>query len=171
MSLSACTCRAGQTRHPRARVRVQIRRNARPMNRTEIGSRASERFPEENAGFAIQISLPHHRAFHAGAVLSVVNARRFASTRPAAGPSGIDDASARHVSGSCAMEVSVLAPRTRLTRDFGRRILMYRVCAPTAHPPHRTQCMQSAFPGVALRARFKRTTTTSRQAATPSRCA
>jgi hypothetical protein len=45
-----------------------------------------------------------------------------------------------------------------------------RLC-PTAHPPHRTQCMQSAFPVVALRARFKRTPTTSRQAATPSRCA
>lgn len=56
--------------------------------------------------------LPHHRAFHAGAVLGVVNALRCASTRPAAGPSGIDDASARHVSGSCAMEVTIMAPWT-----------------------------------------------------------
>ena len=39
----------------------------------------------------------HHRVFDAGAVLGVVNALRFAPTRPAAGPSGIDDASARHV--------------------------------------------------------------------------
>src|SRR3954452_4911039 len=38
-----------------------------------------------------------HRAFHAGAVLSVVNALRFASTRPVPGPAGIDDASARHL--------------------------------------------------------------------------
>jgi hypothetical protein len=29
-------------------------------------------------------------------VLGIVNALRFAATRPTAGPSGIDDASARH---------------------------------------------------------------------------
>ncbi len=38
----------------------------------------------------------HHRAYDAGAVLGVVNALRFASTRPVAGPAGIDDACARH---------------------------------------------------------------------------
>ena len=38
----------------------------------------------------------HHRADDAGAVLGIVNALRFASTRPLAGPSGIDDACARH---------------------------------------------------------------------------
>jgi hypothetical protein len=36
-------------------------------------------------------------------VLSLVNALRFASTRPAAGPSGIDDACARHDLAYCAM--------------------------------------------------------------------
>jgi hypothetical protein len=51
----------------------------------------------------IQIQASHHRADHSGAVLGVVNALRFASTRPAAGPSGIDDACARHDLGYCAM--------------------------------------------------------------------
>lgn len=37
----------------------------------------------------------NHRVGDAGAVLAVVNALRFASTRPAAGPAGIDDACAR----------------------------------------------------------------------------
>jgi hypothetical protein len=38
----------------------------------------------------------HHRADDGGAVLGIVNALRFASTRPMAGPSGVDDACARH---------------------------------------------------------------------------
>jgi hypothetical protein len=38
----------------------------------------------------------HYRADDAGAVLGVGHALRFAPTRPLAGPSGMDDASARH---------------------------------------------------------------------------
>ena len=171
-------CLSAQVVHDEraARVLVFISRSAgmkRRMNRTEIGSRASQRFPERTPPLRIQIPLSHHRAFHAGAVLSPVNALRFASTRPAAGPSGIDDASARHDLGYCAMAAFLMARAGReseLTRDCCRRMLMYRVCAPTAHPPHRTRCMQSAFPVVALRARFKRIPQTSRQAAALSRC-
>jgi hypothetical protein len=50
-----------------------------------------------------QDSLPNHRAIDANAVLGVVNALRFASTRPMAGPPGFDDASARQAEGHCAM--------------------------------------------------------------------
>ncbi len=39
-----------------------------------------------------------HRVLEAGAVLAVVKALRSASTRPPAGPAGIDDRCARHVS-------------------------------------------------------------------------
>lgn len=39
-----------------------------------------------------------HRVFKAGAVLAVVNALRSASTRPPAGPAGIDNRCARRVS-------------------------------------------------------------------------
>lgn len=136
----------------------------RRTDRTRNGLARVPMFPGKSAAFADPDPAADHRAFQAGAVLSLVNALRYASTRPAAGPSGIDDACARHDLGYCAM-AGFLTTRARrekprkasLTRDFRRRMLMYRVCAPTAHPPHRTQCMQSAFPVVALRARFKRT--------------
>src|SRR5882672_4660799 len=130
------------------------------MNRTEIGSRASQHFPEGTPLLRIQISLSHHRAFQSRAVLSVVNALRFASTRPAAGPSGIDDACARHDLGYCAMAGFLMTRAGREKRvdaGFPQAYLdVLRLC-PTAHPPHRTQCLQSVFPVVALRARFKRT--------------
>lgn len=91
-------------------------RMRRSVIRPEIGSRAPQCFPEERRIHGVRYVAPHHRAFDAGAVLSVVNALRFASTRPRAGPSGIDDASARHVSGSYAMVVSVMTTRTKTTR-------------------------------------------------------
>ena len=50
-----------------------------------------------------------HRAVHAGAVLGVVNALRYASTRPAAGPAGIDNACARHTVGYYAMAGFLMA--------------------------------------------------------------
>ena len=86
-----------------ARVRVEIRRNdaARKRNRNQFVRVAL--VPGATSRLQIQIQASHHRADHAGAVLSVVNALRFASTRPAAGPSGIDDACARHDLGYCAM--------------------------------------------------------------------
>ena len=114
----------------------------RPTNRTAISSRARHVFPDGTSGSCIQILPSHDRAFHAGAVLSVVNALRFASTRPAAGPSGIDDACARHDLGYCAMAGFLMArAKVKLTPDFRWRILMYRVCAPTgtfsaSHPVH-----------------------------------
>jgi hypothetical protein len=92
-------------------------------SRPEISSRACLCFPEETSRLRVQILASHHRAFDAGAVLSVVNALRFASTRPMAGPSGIDDASARHVSGTYAMVVIVPMARTRLTRESRRGML------------------------------------------------
>lgn len=49
-----------------------------------------------HAGSVARSNGTHHRADDAGAVLGVVNALRFASTRPVAGPAGIDDACARH---------------------------------------------------------------------------
>jgi hypothetical protein len=52
----------------------------------------------------------HHRAFHAGAVLGIVNASPLRFDPVTSGPSGIDDASARHGSGSCAM-VATLSMR------------------------------------------------------------
>ena len=70
----------------------------RLADRTEIYSGVSSVFPAEASRLQTQIQASHHRVLDAGAVLGVVNALRSASTRPPAGPSGIDDASARHVS-------------------------------------------------------------------------
>jgi hypothetical protein len=53
--------------------------------------------------FRAQKKADQHRVHESGAVLAVVNALRSASTRPVAGPSGIDDASAQHGLGSYAM--------------------------------------------------------------------
>jgi hypothetical protein len=68
---------------------------------------ASWIFLDEMSHCRAQFRTFHHRAFDAGAVLGIVNALRSASTRPTAGPSGIDDASARHVLGNCATVDSV----------------------------------------------------------------
>jgi hypothetical protein len=51
----------------------------------------------------------HHRVFDSGAVLGIVNALRCASTRPSAGPAGIDDACARHDLGYYAMAGFLMA--------------------------------------------------------------
>jgi hypothetical protein len=61
-----------------------------------IGSRAGAASLQNATTFGALIEPRHHRADNAGAVLGLVNALRFASTRPVAGPSGIDDACARH---------------------------------------------------------------------------
>ena len=100
-------------------------------------------FSGRNVAFWIEIVPAHHRAFHGGAGLGVVNALRFASTRPVAGPSGIDDASARHVSGSYAMVVSMMTTRRgvdndhakRLTRELHRRMVAFSRQCRTALPP------------------------------------
>lgn len=109
-----------------ARVHMFVSRFAgmrQPLSRTGIGSRASQCFPVEHRVHGARYVAPHHRVFDAGAVLSVVNALRFASTRPTAGPSGIDDASARHMSGYYAMVVGMKPTRTRLTRESRGRIV------------------------------------------------
>jgi hypothetical protein len=105
-------------------LRVDIRRKkAAPKPNTRSGPGASHRFLAEAPHSPTQIPASHHRAFHADAVLSVVNALRYASTRPTAGPSGIDDASARHVSGNYAMVGNLSITRRWLTRESRRRML------------------------------------------------
>jgi hypothetical protein len=89
----------------------------------------------KSARVLIRIGAVHHREFDDGAVLDIVNALRFASTRPAAGPSGIDDASARHVSGNYAMVVDMSIIRMRLTEESQRRMLTSSRQCRTALPP------------------------------------
>jgi hypothetical protein len=75
-------------------------------------------FPAEASPLQTQIQASHHRALDAGAVLGVVNALRFASTRPSAGPADIDDASARHVRSNYAMVGNLSITR----RDHSKRV-------------------------------------------------
>jgi len=63
------------------------------------------------------------------------NALRSASTRPSAGPSGIDDASARHVFSNYAMVGNLSITRRRLTRESRRRMLTSSRRCRMALPP------------------------------------
>ena len=65
-----------------------------PENR-ESGSLRYQRLLTGTLRTRAQDLLPHHRAIDAGAVLGVVNALSFASTRSVVGSSGIDDVSVR----------------------------------------------------------------------------
>ncbi len=72
----SCPDGAGELRRLRAQREARMLPRNRVTNRTKNGC-------------------ANHRVGDAGAVLAVVNALRFASTRPAAGPAGIDGACAR----------------------------------------------------------------------------
>jgi len=124
-----------------------------PRIRTEISSSVCPCSRKER--LLLQPDLAeHHRVFHAGAVLGVVNALRCASTRPTAGPLGIDDASARHASGSCAMVVSVPITRTILTKA-SRAYVGVIASVPHGTPSVRLKGQRSAHPVGALRARHR----------------
>ena len=98
MSLSARAVRAGRTRRPRARFAWSrfVRTNAADEFSGNRFAHVPTFFRQTRPRFSRRDRAAHHRADDAGAVLGVVNALRFASTRPVAGPSGIDDACARH---------------------------------------------------------------------------
>ncbi len=168
---AACHCpRAHVTQDKRAaRAHVCGSRFAgtmRPTERTEIGSFASHVFQGGTSRLQIQIQTSHHRAFHAGAVLGIVNALRCASTRPTAGPSGIDDASARHMSGSFAMVGTVSITRTDhsngLDEGIVRAYLGVIASVPHGTPSVRLKGQRSAHPVGALRARHRAQSSTHR---------
>jgi hypothetical protein len=133
-SSSYVSC-AGGTRRPRARSCVRIHRNNQSTSRTAVGLYTSWIVLDELSHCRAQFRTCHHRAFDAGAVLGIVNALRSASTRPTARPSGIDDASARHGSGNCAMVATLLIARMMLTRESARRMLATSRQCRTALPP------------------------------------
>ena len=151
---AACRCLPAQVVQDKraarvARVRVQIRRDeaADESNRNQL-VRVALCSRKRRHVLQIQIQASHHRAYHAGAVLGVVNALRFASTRPAAGPSGIDDACARHDLGYCAMAGFLMTRAGREKRvdaGFPQAYLDVSRLCPTAHPPHRTSACRARF--------------------------
>lgn len=106
---AACRCVRAQVLQDEraARVFVFVSRFAgmkRRMNRTEIGSRASLRFPGRNLAFADPDLAVAPIADFSLAPCSA-SSTLFASLRPgaSAGPAGVDNACARHVHGPYAM--------------------------------------------------------------------
>lgn len=156
-----------------ARFRVEVRRNNAACKRNSNQFVRVALVPGTMSRLQIQIQASHHRADHAGAVLGVVNALRFASTRPAAGPSGIDDAGARHDLGYCAMAGFLMTRgrEKRVDAGFPQAYLDVSRLCPTAHPPHRTSACRARFQSSPSGHDSSAHPTTSRQAATPSRCA
>lgn len=67
-----------------------------PSRSADIGSRSNPVLLKNTTTITASTEADHHRVDDPGAVLDVVNALRSASTWPLAGPSGIDDVSARH---------------------------------------------------------------------------
>jgi hypothetical protein len=91
--------------------------------------------PAETLRSQTQIQTAHHRVFHADAVLGVVNALRCASTRPTAGPSGNDDAAARHVSGNYAMVGNLSITRRRVDAGIAQAYVGVITSVPHGTPP------------------------------------
>ena len=112
---AACHClrsrvSSGRTRRPRASVRGPVSPdNPRRQIARTLARCAATFFRKRSDGSPYQSVRLHHRAFDSRAVLGVVNALRCASTRPRAGPAGIDDACARHDLGYCAMAGFLMA--------------------------------------------------------------
>lgn len=138
--LRLCRHRVRNERAARAPIfGHQLHRTIAPRLPTTAGTVCILRLPEAPRRRGARIAPPHHRAFYDRAVLGIVNALRFASTRPVAGPAGIDDASARHPFGNCAMVVSVMTARneleTRLTwQSSGRMLTSSRQCRAVLPP-------------------------------------
>jgi len=89
--LRACPDRAGELRRLRAQREARMSPHSRVTNETKSGC-------------------ANHRVGDAGAVLAVVNALRFASTRPAAGPGALTTP-ARGTVGSYAMVAELTTHR------------------------------------------------------------
>ncbi len=125
-----------------------------PKHSAGIVSRTCQVLPQNMRTISARIEPHHHRADDADAVLDVVNALRFAPTRPVAGPSGIDDASARHRWAMTRWWIDLMRRTTRLTTTSRGRILTsFRQCR-TALLRSATMASGARIPPMATRARF-----------------
>lgn len=158
---------AGRGRCPCLRARaVQENRAARvsrsvrgrgPIPPAEVSSHTNAVLPQNMTTIRVLLEPHHHRVDDAGAVLGVVNALRFAPTRPVAGPSGIDDASARHGSATTRWWRDLMRRTTRTTRltttARGRMLTAFRQCR-RALLRCATLASGARIPPIAQRARF-----------------
>lgn len=152
----ACAARARGTRRPRAPDCVQVRREQRVGDPLANRVRLSGNSSWKNVACGESDFAPDTIAsLNAGAVLGVVNALRFASTRPRAGPSGIDDASTRHVSGSYAMVVRVNGLSDGVDVRIAQEYVGVITSVPHGTSSVRPKGQRSAHPAGAHRARHR----------------
>lgn len=120
----ACSARAGRTRRPRAHDRVRVRWDKAVRDAIANWVRSRGSLSRRNVAFIQSDIAPGTIASLMLAPCSALS-MLFASLRPGrrAGPAGIDDASAQHVSGSYAMVVRVMVSRMALTRESRRSML------------------------------------------------
>jgi hypothetical protein len=128
-----CPCpRAWSVQENRAACVSPSAQGGGPITPAGIGSRTSAVFPQNMTTIGPRIEPHHHRADDAGAVLGIDNALRFAPTRPVAGPSGIDDACARHGSATTRWWSDLMRRTTRTTMltmtARGRMLTSFRQC-------------------------------------------
>lgn len=151
-----CRClRARSVEKSAACVSIRIARSDSgnvSMSSARIGSRASRVPLQKMTTVGARIELHHHRADDADAVLDVVNALRFAPTRPVAGPSGIDDASARHRWAMTRWWVDLMRRTTRLTTASRGRMLGSSPQCRTALLRFATTAIRPTLPGARFRA-------------------
>lgn len=83
------------------------------------------------------------------------NSRPYSDTRPSAGPAGIDDASARHVSGNYAMVGNLSITRRSVDAGIAQAYLGFITSVPHGTSSVRLKGQRSAHPVGAHRARHR----------------
>ncbi len=132
----ACSASAGRTRNPRACEHVRIRLEKAVGDLVADRIRPRFQLSRKNVAVGELVFAPDTIASLMLAPCSA-SSMLFASLRPGRRPGlrGIDDACARHVSGSYAMVVRVMVSRMALTRGSRRSMLASSRQCRTAHPP------------------------------------
>lgn len=131
-----CSARAGRTRRPRVHDHVEVRRDKAVRDPLADRVRSRGNLSRKNVAFGKSVFGPDTIASLMFVPCSA-SSMLFASLRPGRGPGlgGIDDACARHVSGSYAMADRVMVSRMALTCESRRSMLASSRQCRTAHPP------------------------------------
>jgi hypothetical protein len=131
-----CAARAGRTRRPRAHDRIEVRRDKAVGDLLTDCVRSRSNLSRKNVAFGESVFAPDTIA---SLMLAPCSASPMlsAALRPGCSPGlqGIDDASARHVSGSYAMVGRVMVFRMALTCESRRSMVASSRQCRTAHPP------------------------------------
>jgi hypothetical protein len=117
--VSAQRVRQEETWRPPACVVVVFLQTTKPTNARAHCHAAHPFLQDPRDTRSHRLLRLHHRVFDSGAVLGIVTALRYTSTRPTAGPAGIDDACARHDLGYHAVAGFLMARASSASRREG----------------------------------------------------